>query len=81
MLFTLAHITIAMNHNYALEFGPFFFPGPTTTLTNLLLYFSLWKARPRGSFFFSCFSTLGVLFRTLPARVKDPCILPETIRT
>jgi hypothetical protein len=46
------------------------------TLTNRLLYLIRFMARPVGFFFFSCFGTLGVWPRTLPARASDPCTLP-----
>lgn len=31
-------------------------------------------------FFFSCFSTFGVWARTLPARAREPCTLPEKVQ-
>jgi hypothetical protein len=38
----------------------------------------LW-ARPRGFFFLSCFATLGVCPRTLPARASDPWTFPAQV--
>ena len=41
-------------------YPPFFPPGSTTTLTKRRLYSIFLKARPRGFFFLSAFSALGV---------------------
>jgi hypothetical protein len=56
--------------------GPFFLPTPTTTFTKRRLYCSRFFARPVSCFFFSCFATLGVCPRTLPARAREPWTLP-----
>jgi hypothetical protein len=48
------------------------------TFTKRRLYFMRFMARPRGFFFFSCFGTLGVWPRTLPARASEPWTLPAT---
>jgi len=74
---------VCINHAYyqfiiyfilsALELGPTFFPPiPVTTLTYRRLYCMRFFARPRGCFFFSWASTLGVWPFTLPARASDP---------
>lgn len=46
------------------------------TLTKRRLYFMRLQARPVAFFFLSCFATLGVWPRTLPARASEPWTLP-----
>ena len=65
----------------AFELGPRFRPKVPTTLTNRRLYCMRRLARPVFFFFFSCFSTLGVWPRTLPARANDPWTLPTQEKT
>merc|ERR1712044_22368 len=67
--------------HYELELGPFLLPNEATTLTNLRTYCSRRLARPVFLFFFSWASTFGVCPFTLPARAKDPCTFPPSMRT
>ncbi|GET90657.1 40S ribosomal protein S30, putative [Leishmania tarentolae] len=53
-----------------------FSPGFTVFDRKRLVYFRRFSARPRGCFRFSCLATLGVWFLTLPARAREPWILP-----
>ena len=59
-------------------FGPFFLLSFGSTLTTLLLYWSLFLALPTINFLtLSCFSTFGAWFLTLPLRAMEPWILPK----